>query len=172
MLLEPWSDLLRHPPANISSSSSSSRCEIHWTYGLCRTATTVVSRGTGRRVAVCHSSPSSQHAPPEAESAAAAVAAEQQGAPAPLLSAGEELWASSSSSGGGGDSTDSTPVGGLFSSFIQEQGHLAPLVWYLQHGVVPGGLAEVAMRWVAMQETPRPGAAFVSHPLQHAHKEA
>ncbi|WIA38490.1 hypothetical protein OEZ86_001812 [Tetradesmus obliquus] len=126
-MLEPWSDMLRHPPAH-PDSSSSSRCEIQWTYGLSRDATTVMGRGAGRRVPTRSSSNSTTDA------AAAAAAAEE--GPALLLQAGEELWASSSG-GAAGD---------LFDAFIQEHGHLAPLAWYLQHGVVPEGLAGVNMR--------------------------
>jgi hypothetical protein len=133
VLLEPWSDMLRHPPASSDSSSSSggssSRCEVQWTYGLSRNATTVMGRGAGRRIYTSSSSSRTQEA-------AAPAAAEEEEGPALLLQAGEELWASSSA-GAAGD---------LFDAFIQEHGHLAPLAWYLQHGVVPAGLAGVNMR--------------------------
>jgi hypothetical protein len=132
VLLEPWSDMLRHPPAQ-SDSSSSSRCEIQWTYGLSRNASTVMGRGTGRRIATFNSSSSSSS---EQTTAAEDEKAGEEAAPAMLLQKGEELWASSSS-GAAGD---------LFDAFIQEHGHLAPLAWYLQHGEVPEGLAAVNMR--------------------------
>jgi hypothetical protein len=128
VLLEPWSDMLRHLPAQYSSSSSS-RCEIQWTYGLNRTASTVTGRGSGKRITTNTSSSTSSNQD------AAAAAAEEQGPPL-LLHAGEELWASSSSGA----------AGGLFDALVQEQGHLAPLAWYLQHGEVPEGLAGVNMR--------------------------
>eukprot|EP00775_Hariotina_reticulata_P007786 gene7786-7984_t len=45
----------------------------------------------------------------------------------------KELWA---------DSDD----GQLFSSAVVEQGHLAPLTWYLQHGQLPAAVTAVNMR--------------------------
>jgi hypothetical protein len=132
VLLEPWSDMLRHLPAQ-HSSSSSSRCEIQWTYGLNRTASTVTGRGSGKRIATNTSSSTSSNQ----DAAAAAAAAVEEQEPSLLLHAGEELWASSSSSGAGG---------ALFDVLVQEQGHLAPLAWYLQHGEVPEGLAGINMR--------------------------
>jgi hypothetical protein len=34
----------------------------------------------------------------------------------------------------------------LFSSAVVEQGHLAALTWYLQHGQLPAALTAVNMR--------------------------
>ncbi|KAF8061921.1 hypothetical protein HT031_004181 [Scenedesmus sp. PABB004] len=118
-VLEPWSDLLRHPPPG-QPGGADGRCELEWTYGLDRSGTAVLSRGCGVRVG---GGGAAQPDDGGGGSDAAPL----------LLSAGEELWASS----GGGE---------LFSSFLAEHGHLAPLAWYLQHGTVPAGLAGVAMR--------------------------
>lgn len=58
---------------------------------------------------------------------------QQQADPDLLLPAGEALWADSDG-------------GQLFSSAVVEQGHLAPLTWYLQHGQLPAALTAVNMR--------------------------
>jgi hypothetical protein len=87
-----------------------------------------MGRGTGRRIPTSSESSGDQ--------GAAAAAAEGEQGPALLLNLGEELWASSSSG----------TAGDLFDAYVQEQGHLAPLAWYLQHGEVPQGLAGMNVR--------------------------
>lgn len=121
VLLEPWADLLRHPPA---AAGAAAGAEVVWSYGLCRNGTSVVSRGVARRIAAADQQQQQQ---------GKAAAADQHQQADVLLAAGEELWASSD----GGE---------LFVRCIEEQGHLAPLTWYLQHGSLPEPLAAVPMR--------------------------